>query len=305
MLDIEKSRPELHQTTPEIVEYESSLNHPDEIVPVKRTFNIGKVGVESFTYRPPKVVDETPVVVVKGFSASRKAYSAFARSMAAHGRIVTIYGTDRKEDLHDPLHAQAKIAVGVGKIIMRAEDADLIDTIGHSMGNSVQARAAAMFWRHTRSIMATGGAGLHPYGFLNMTGKLGKTGAVEVAPNALSLHHKSAAGLLIDECIHNIRNIPLLLSEGIHTAVDDVHPYLEVAKDHDVKIGSLMFGKDTFFKPHHILQTSGHYFDYHDTIPDAFHVHPQLHPYRHGKEQVVASLELNQPQLKSVQASGQ
>ena len=302
---VEWAVPQLHlidteNPQPNQVEDFYIRQNPEEAIRTLRAqTKIGRVAIDITVMQPDELTDPTPFLIVKGFLASPGAYHAFGKALAANGRNVVIYGTNRHECLlRNPLVQQAKVAWTAMKAahVMADFEVDEYDVIGHSMGTPAGAKLAAMQSRHVRSLVTTGGAGMHgPDPFWNMAYKLGKTGAIEAAPNLRRLIANTPANLALEQAGHVLRNVPLLAREGISTALIDSTADLETCKESGVLIDAFLFEDDTFFRPQDVLKHSGHLFDQHEVVPGALHLHPNLYPVEHAPQQVRASYRLNNP----------
>lgn len=258
--------------------------------------NVGHVAVKVEITRAPHPTDEIPMVLIPGYTGHPKAYGNFAHHLALNGRDVIRYSTDRRQNIfREPLAEQAKAAYAATKAARAVLDFEQIDTIGHSMGNSISAKFAAEKGTLIRSHNALGGAGMHDANQLfGMIGRLLKVGAFEVIPNSKTLLENTPPGTLEAEVIHIGRNLLQLLREGLVTAVEDSRPDFEKAKDQGVLINSYLYGKDGFFRPTDVLAHSGYLFDRHIIIPKATHCYPLIAPESHAGDITTGSIELNQ-----------
>ncbi|MBP9852654.1 MAG: Serine aminopeptidase [Patescibacteria group bacterium] len=254
--------------------------------------------------------DPTPILINNGYCAPAIVYDALAIGLAQNGRRVIRIHPPRCVSLGrrffgghvtNPLKKHAQAAWAVTKHASQEFGFDQIDTLGHSMGTPISLMLAAEKPQAVRSVMCTGGAGLDGAGgFIAMSAKgaaLLKHEVYDERAKIGAIGDRNAVGR---EVARHILSHPLdTLAEGYYVSRANATPSLRRARAAGVLVGALLFEKDSFFKADAVLRHIGSELDYSVVIPDAKHIHPQLYPTEHAREQVEAFAALNTPRFRN------
>lgn len=277
----------LNHISPEIDSTPALVPVMNDVEVCQRADRIAGATIRLSRFKPDVLSDEVPVLVNGGYCAPAEAYFNFALGLAKAGRDVTLVHSPRiqnpiqalrPENMRDVLRLQSQANWSV------LRDIEYADIVGHSMGLVVALRSAREKHERIRSVSAAGGAGLDgPHGVAKMLLR-GLSGGPDF--NARSgLAYKTAQHMLQDP-VRTIR-------EGLSVARVDVRSDLEAAKDHGIKIGAFLFGKDRLFNPQDVLDHSEPYFDQYEVVPHATHNFPIRHPFEHAPQQADGLNRLN------------
>ncbi len=251
-------------------------------------------------------IDETPIIINNGYCAPAIVYDALAIGLAQNGRNVIRYRPPRSVSigrmavgghLSNPLKKHAQAGWAVMKDSNKKFGLTQFDALGHSMGTPISLMLAEAKPEAVRSVMCTGGAGLDGAGGLFVMSakgaKLLKDEVIHERDKLRQLGHSKTVG---QEVMKHILLHPVdTLAEGYYVSRINSVPNLIRVQQAGVRLGLVIFGKDTFFKPDTVLNHVGNYFDYRLVLPDAKHIHPQIYPFEHSLEQVEAFSHLNAP----------
>lgn len=257
-------------------------------------------------FEPNNPIEETPILINNGYCAPAIVYDALAQAIAKEGRTVVRYHPPRHVALHravlqghfaNPLKKHADASEAVTEDVIANTGVTRIDAIGHSTGAPVSFQAARRMPEAFRSIMATGAAGLVDSDGIVKMGlrgiKLLKTEIYDEMERLVELGETSEVARQVFE--HIMLHPVDTLAEGYYISHLDIVSDLERAHEAGIRIGAILFGKDTFFKAPRVIQRVGKHLDFVEVLEDAKHIHPQIHSRRHAAEQVAAFAALNTP----------
>lgn len=249
-------------------------------------------------------VDDVPIMISNGYCAPAVVYDAIAIGLAQNGRNVIRFHPPRNVSLgrmalgghiRNPLKKHSQAGWEVIKDGQKKYKFDKVDILGHSMGTPTAFMLAEQKPEAIRSVMCTGGAGLDGAGGLFIMaargGRLLKNDVFDEKEKLKQLGNTRTVG---QEIAKHILSHPLdTLAEGYYVSRADAAPSLIRVHKAGVRIGAILFEKDVFFRPNNVLNHVGKYFDYYVVLPDAKHIHPQIYPFKHSKEQIDAFAKLN------------
>ena len=255
-------------------------------------------------FEPNIPTDDVPILINNGYCAPAIVYDALAIGLAQNGRRVIRLHPPRSVSIGrrvlgghttNPLKKHAQAAWAVTKHASNEFDFDQIDELGHSMGTPISLLLAAEKPQAVRSVMCTGGAGLDGAGgFVTMSAKGAKLLKNEVFDERANMVAIGARGVVAREVARHVFSHPMdTLAEGYYVSRTNSTPNLRKARSAGVLIGAILFEKDSFFQPQRVIDHIGSELDYYAVIPDAKHIHPQIYPVEHAKEQVAAFQMLN------------
>lgn len=257
-------------------------------------------------FEPCVPLEDTPILINNGYCAPAIVYDALAQAIAKEGRTVVRYHPPRHVALHravvhghfaNPLKKHADASEAVTEDVMAQMGVAQIDAIGHSTGAPVSFQVAKRIPEAFRSIMATGAAGLvDSDGIVRMGLRAIKLLKTEIYDEMERLAELGETSEVARQVFEHIMLHPVdTLAEGYYISHLDVVSDLERAHEAGIRIGALLFGRDTFFKAPSVVQRVGTHLDFVEIIEDAKHIHPQIHSRRHAAEQVSAFAALNAP----------
>lgn len=255
---------------------------------------------------PKNPIDEIPIVIHNGFCAPSSVYNALAIGMAEEGRRVIRYHPPRHIEtikallgghIIDPLKKHSQAGHEVMKDVSRLYGYDQFDFLGHSMGTPIALQLAEHEPERVRSVMCTGGAGLDGGdSMISMGFKSVHLLRSEILAETSALsQHGSKDKVARDIASHILRDPIETLMEGYYVARVDSKDRLERVRDAGIRLGAILFEKDSFFDAQKVLEYVGRDFDFIMTVLQAKHIHPQLRPRDHAREQVAAFAILNAP----------
>lgn len=255
-------------------------------------------------FEPDVATEVTPILINNGYCAPAIVYDALAIGLAQNGRRVIRIHPPRSVSLGrrvlgghiaNPLKKHAQAAYVITKHASTEFGFEQVDELGHSMGTPISLMFAAEKPEWIRSVMCTGGAGIDGAGGLFVMGAKG-VGLLkkEVYDERKHLSEMGNRNHVAREVGRHILGHPLdTLAEGYYVSRANAVPALKKARANGVKIGAILFGNDSFFDPQRVLNHVGENLDYVEVIEGAKHIHPQIYPIQHAKEQVQAFSVLN------------
>jgi pimeloyl-ACP methyl ester carboxylesterase len=191
------------------------------------------------------------------------------------------------------------------KSVRREYGSEQADRMAHSEGGPTSTLLASRNPELIRSISYTGAAGVDGQNTLRHRA----SGTVrvlrdEILPNlsAIQADYDPARSMLLDVSAHGIHCIRVIREAIAVAQADDRQGIHELRERHGIRIGAVLLGRDSYFRPQDVLGASHGLYDSIIQLSGAQHIDPVTLPGRHAAVQLDMFAALNpRPALQIVQ----
>lgn len=238
---------------------------------------------------PENVIDEVPLVIIKGYCGIPPAYKPLRRWTARYGKPAITYRTPRAQPwqrefhplhaLHpDRLHSQA--AGAVIKDVHGRYGFDNFDGFLHSMGGWTGTGTAEHMPERFRTLVFAGSVGLNGHTLGSLGRRLPSYLWRDLLPSIGNVQLERDTRAFLHVLDYIFRNPLRTAREALGVSQCDIRERVRILGSLGIKTAGLQFGADGFFYPHEVASHAENVFDVFRVIEDRWATHeaPQTHP---------------------------